>query len=394
MRRSDHPSRPSAMTCCFFSSLKTLLTMTERNLTSQSMSWLSYLVGRFSGDPHWPVLGDPRGVDPTRLSIVSLLERAEVLPKFDRLGAQFMYRAPDNTLWLAAGGGATNGLWHETLSHQRPTRGSKQQEVREALWRFSGRDWDFVELPREAAGQEIYLQAITQDRAGGIWVSYGRHGLYRLADGVWSPYGGRKDLPKTGVVIEFTDSLGRVWFGCTKNTLAVLDGDRVQVFGPNDGLRVGNITAIYGRGSEIWIGGEFGLQRFDHGRFHEIHATNEQWLRGISGIVETANGDLWLNGLGGIFHVRQSELSQALKNPSYRVKGDHFGRREGLPGFAHQLRPLNTAVEGTDGRLWFATSKGVVWLDPTRSEKKVPPPPLTIESISADDKNYPLVSDL
>ena len=26
MRRSDHPSRPSAMTCCFFSSLKTLLT--------------------------------------------------------------------------------------------------------------------------------------------------------------------------------------------------------------------------------------------------------------------------------------------------------------------------------------------------------------------------------
>jgi hypothetical protein len=26
MRRNDHPSRPSAMTCCFFSSLKTLLT--------------------------------------------------------------------------------------------------------------------------------------------------------------------------------------------------------------------------------------------------------------------------------------------------------------------------------------------------------------------------------
>jgi hypothetical protein len=31
MRRSDHPSRPSAMTCCFFSSLKTLLTLTEGN---------------------------------------------------------------------------------------------------------------------------------------------------------------------------------------------------------------------------------------------------------------------------------------------------------------------------------------------------------------------------
>ena len=92
------------------------------------------------------------------------------------------------------------------------------------------------------------------------------------------------------VVTEFTDSLGRVRFGYTRNTLAVLDADRVQVFGPSDGLRVGNIMAIYGRGSQIWIGGEFGLQQFDHGRFHEIHATNKQWLRGISGIVEISKG--------------------------------------------------------------------------------------------------------
>jgi signal transduction histidine kinase/ligand-binding sensor domain-containing protein len=312
--------------------------------------------------------------------------KAEVLPKYDRWGAQFMYRAPDNTLWLGAGGSATNGLWHETLSHQRPTKGSKQ-EVREALWRFSGRDWDFVELPREAAGQEIYLQTITQDRAGGMWVSYGRHGLYRLADGVWSPYGGRKDLPKTGVVIEFTDSLGRVWFGCTKNTLAVLDGDRVQVFGPNDGLRVGNITAIYGRRAEIWIGGEFGLEEFDRGRFHDIHATNDELLRGISGIVETANGDLWLNGLSGIFHARQPELLKAVNDSSYQVKGVLFGRRGGLPGVA-QIRPLPSAIEGTDGSLWFATTGGVARLDPTHSQLRVEPPVITIQSVSADDKPY------
>jgi signal transduction histidine kinase/ligand-binding sensor domain-containing protein len=312
--------------------------------------------------------------------------KAEVLPKYDRWGAQFMYRAPDNTLWLGAGGGATNGLWHETLSHQRPTKGSKQ-EVREALWRFSGRDWDFVELPREAAGQEIYLQTITQDLAGGIWVSYGRHGLYRLADGTWSPYGGRKDLPKIGVVIEFTDSLGRVWFGCTKNTLAVLDGDRVQAFGPEDGLRVGNITAIYGRRAEIWIGGEFGLEEFDRGRFHFIHATNDELLRGISGIVETANGDLWLNGLSGIFHIRQPELQKVLSDSSYQVKGELVGRRSGLPGVA-QIRPLPSAIEGTDGSLWFATTGGVARLDPTHSELHGEPPVITIQSISADDKPY------
>jgi signal transduction histidine kinase len=174
----------------------------------------------------------------------------------------------------------------------------------------------------------------------------------------------------------------------------VLDGDRVQVFGPSDGLRVGNVTAIYGHGSELWIGGEFGLQQFDQGRFHNINAVDDDWLRGISGIVERANGDLWLNGYGGIFHVRRSEISEALKNPVYRVKGEHFGRRDGVPGPAQQLRPLNTALEGTDGRLWFTGSGGVVWLDPTQSENKIPPPPISIESVSADDKFYAPVSPL
>jgi signal transduction histidine kinase len=278
-------------------------------------------------------------------------------------GVAFTYRGPDKTLWF----GNSDGL----------TRLVDGRLVR-------------VDLPKEMADQSPFLQTITQDRSGGMWVSFGRHGLYRLADGVWTSYGGREDLPKTGVVIEFTDSLGRVWFGYTKSQLAVLDGDHVQVFGPNDGIRVGNITAIYGRGSEIWIGGEFGLQQFDHGRFHNIQATDDELLRGISGIVETANGDLWLNGLGGIFHVRSSEIAEALKNSAYQVKGEHFGIREGLPAFPAQLRPLNTAVEGSDGRIWFATNSGVVWLDPARREKLVPPPPITIQSVSADDKNYSL----
>ena len=102
--------------------------------------------------------------------------------------------------------------------------------------------------------------------------------------------------------------------------------------------------------------------QFDQGRFRNIAAVNDEWLRGISGIVETANGDLWLNAISGIFHVRKAEISAALSDSNYRVKGEHFGRREGLPGVASQLRPLSTAIEGTDGRLWFTLRNGVVWL--------------------------------
>jgi signal transduction histidine kinase/ligand-binding sensor domain-containing protein len=318
------------------------------------------------------------------------LSKPQSLPKYHDWGVQSMYRAPDGTIWI----GTDSGLWHETLSHHGPSRHAKERnlsfEMREALWRFTGRDWDLVEFPREVADQGQYLQAITQDRQVGMWISFGHHGLYRLADGAWTPFGGHKDLPTTGVVSEFTDSQGRVWFGFTKSQLAVLDGDRVQVYGSNDGLHVGNITAGYGRGPAVWIGGEFGLQQFDAGHFKTINAGNPDLLRGISGIVEMANGDLWLNGFSGIFHIRQSELAQALNNPSYRVKGEHYGRRGGLPGFATQIRPLPSAIEGTDGRLWFAVSNGVVSIDPTRSEHGVEPPPVVIQSISANGQFYSL----
>ena len=284
--------------------------------------------------------------------------------RLPQVTSSFAYRAPDKTFWFSG---------------------------RRCLWHLVKDDFVRVDLPPEMVNQFELLQTITGDQQGGIWVSFGRDGLYRLANGSWTPYGGRDDLPKTGagMIVAFTDSLGRVWFGYTNSQLAVLDGDRVHRFGPSDGLQLGNITAIYGRGPEIWIGGEFGLEQFDQGRFHKIAAVDDQWLRGISGIVETPEGDLWLNAISGIFHIHKAEISEALKDSAYRVKGEHFGRREGLSGIATQLRPLPTAIEGTDGRLWFTLRNGVVWLDPAAySEKRTVPPPITIQSVSADDKGY------
>ena len=60
----------------------------------------------------------------------------------------------------------------------------------------------------------------------------------------------------------------------------------------------------------------------------------------------------------------------------------------GCPGLPTQLRHLPTAIEGTDGRLWFAVNSGVVSLDPTRASYRIPSPPVSIQSVTADDKIY------
>jgi signal transduction histidine kinase/ligand-binding sensor domain-containing protein len=282
--------------------------------------------------------------------------------------ASFVYRAPDKALWFGGEGG---------------------------LWRMADGRLAKVELPKELAEGARFFTTMTHDGSGGFWV--GGYGLHRLKDGDWTKYEERRDLgtlgsrnpcPLRAVLSMFTDSANRVWLGCWKGQVTVLDADQATNFGPKDGLQVGNVMAIHGRGSEIWIGGEFGLQQFDRGRFQTIRAINSESLRGIVGIVETANGDLWLNGLGGIVHIRREEILKSLKDPAYQVSLECFDRRAGLPGLPSQLRHVPTAIEGTDGRLWFTVNNGVVWLDPTRASNQTPSPPVSIQSMTADDKVY------
>ena len=128
------------------------------------------------------------------------------LQKSQRGIANFAYRALDKTFWF----GGEGGLWH--MVDGRLTR---------------------IELPPAMADRAAALQTITQDRLGGMWVSFGGGGLYRVANGIWTPFGGRSDFPKSTLISEFTDSAGRVWFGYRNGTLAVLDADRLQMFGPS-----------------------------------------------------------------------------------------------------------------------------------------------------------------
>jgi len=78
----------------------------------------------------------------------------------------------------------------------------------------------------------------------------------------------------SGVLIEFTDTLAASGSAAREIEWPCLTGPDAGIRA-KDGVQVGNITAIYGKGSEIWIGGEFGLQLFDQGRFHTIQAIDK-----------------------------------------------------------------------------------------------------------------------
>ncbi len=233
------------------------------------------------------------------------------------------------------------------------------------------------------------VQAMVQDRAGAMWVSVVRKGLFRLANGKWSPYGDLPALPRVPAIVATADSSGTLWFGYTGNRVARVDGPSVALFDTAEGVNVGNVTAIAAHGEHLWIGGERGLARFNGTHFSSLSCASSNPLTGISGIVELESGDLWLNGNVGIVHLSRAELENAERTAAYRGHCEVFDYLDGMTGYARQVRPQPTAFEATDGRLWFALHRGLASINPSQVTRNALPPPVTIWSISGGGEWYP-----
>ena len=244
-----------------------------------------------------------------------------------------------------------------------------------------------VPLPEPARGHPV--QALVRDGGGGMWVSVVRKGIFRWLAGEWSAYGNLDPLPRGPAIVETADGTGNIWFGYPKSRIARMSGRAVQLFDARQGLEVGNVQAILARGGDVWAGGELGLARFDGTRFVVIHNASGAAFNGISGIVTARNGDLWLNGMSGITHIARQELERAVRDAAYPVQCETFDYLDGVPGTAVQLRPLPSAVETTDGHIWFSMSAGIVSIDAANLVHNTLAPPVTIWSLTSGGRRYP-----
>jgi signal transduction histidine kinase/ligand-binding sensor domain-containing protein len=242
-------------------------------------------------------------------------------------------------------------------------------------------------LPDQARGFDV--QAIARDAQGALWVSLIRHPVYRVFEGQWVAYGDLDAMPRGPAVVETVDGRGGIWFGYPDNRIAHLFDKRVQVYGPADGVQVGNITAIHVSGDRVLAGGDRGLVRLAGARFMSIPSDPSCALQGASGIASSDNGDLWLNGFNGIARLSGQELERAIRDPAYRVHCEMLDYLDGVPGTAIQLRPTPSAIATTDGRLWFETTGGTISIDPKHLVRNDLAPPVTIWSITSAGKRYP-----
>jgi signal transduction histidine kinase/ligand-binding sensor domain-containing protein len=247
-----------------------------------------------------------------------------------------------------------------------------------------------IDLPGPPSkSTDVYPFSITMDQAGRLLALFTLDGPRRLENGQWTDLT-TLGVPKSCGIILATDSAGRVWEGCSDNRIVLLEGNNVRMFRRKDGLNVGNVEALGTRKDSVWIGGTGGLQRFDGHRFATVDPADGSVFRAVKGIVATADNGIWFGEERGIIHIEDAETRRIEKNPDYRVKYQAFDILDGLSDVLQTYYPAPNMIEGTDGRLWFATAQGVVWLDPKRIPTRPFPPTPAVISVTTNDHSYDL----
>ena len=270
--------------------------------------------------------------------------------------------------------------------------------------------------------------ALAEGADGALWIGTNGGGLARYADGRFDTYTSADGLPGDVVFGLYADRAGRVWAG--GQGLAVWDGERFETYAARDGLADGIIVAFAEEpGGALWFGSDdAGLSRFEGGRF--VTYTTEDGLpsdavrallldgagtlwvgtRGggiarfdgerftaltpehglpdaiVFHLLEDERGALWANtGRVGIARLQKAEVEAVLRGEAERISPLVLGRADGLRSTEGAGGFHPSGWRGRDGRLWFATHRGVAVVDPARIGVHPVPPPVHVEEVLVND---------
>lgn len=218
------------------------------------------------------------------------------------------------------------------------------------------------------------VQSIAVDRAGTVWVSISRTCLYRFERGRWTCVDtsalGNDEVP----IILGVSGAGQLWFGLTNNRLGEIVDGKARAIPTSADSDIGGVLSLIEIGGRRVAGGENGLVWIDPRGNQAMRPEHEKNLRGVSGMALDRQGDLWAHGLDGIYRIPKAELDRFWADPAHRLKWEMFSMADGVRGAATQVRPLPSLTVAADGRVFYATTSQVGWIDPLniRRNKRVP----------------------
>ena len=229
--------------------------------------------------------------------------------------------------------------------------------------------------------EPLGVMQILQDRGGTIWIvahtKANRRGLYRFREGEF-------ELIDADVVHMAEDPDGGLWFASLYPPgLRYVRGSKTVRYDEGQGMPATMVNRIYQDPSgALWFPAVSGLYRLRDGRFGVVTARNGLTI-GMLGMLDDGEGNLWLPSHQGIFRVSLKEANDVADGRISSISPVSYGVAEGMKT-SECFGGEPNAWKARDGRLWFATMRGVVALDPAAGSRL--PPPVVIEEVAANGR--------
>jgi len=307
-------------------------------------------------------------------------------------------------LWMGTFGGGVH-FWKDGVLRSPSVRGLQRMFVFSLCPRESGALW------MSSGAEDLYiLQGERLERAP--WDAHGVKVL--LADGQGRLWAGLKDgvgywseEESSGVILQegFASAAvrtlaegpdGSIWFGSDDGSLYQFHTNGLTRFRPSDELASQPIwSLLVDADGTVWAGTfRGGLLRFKDGGFTRYTVNEGLPSDVISQLLDDGMGRLWCGSHQGIFHVAFSSFGTAEYGESRPLDCVAYGKPDGLPTLECSGNYNPACLRSKDGRLWFATVKGLVSVRPDAVAVHSPPPPVVIEEWRVDGVKQPMAVPL
>lgn len=278
--------------------------------------------------------------------------------------------------------------------------------ARNGLWLL---DHGQFSRPFPSADIGTVVRCLSLDHTGALWLG-SEYGLSRWDKRVLKRFTPADGFAPAYVLSIAEDKKGGVWFGTADGELRRWHLGKFESFRPPATASVTNDAGesvadgpmpasqsgeIYGRErfwalhfddeGVLWIGTlGGGLLRFADGRFTRFTMREGLPNEHVSQILEDDRGQLWLGTRAGISRVDKRELTSFAKGGGGPINFITYGRSDGLPTSECSGGMQPSAWKSRDGRLWFSTTKGPVWVNPSALRLNQLPPPVQLEDVLVD----------
>jgi signal transduction histidine kinase/ligand-binding sensor domain-containing protein len=128
------------------------------------------------------------------------------------------------------------------------------------------------------------------------------------------------------------------------------------------------------------------------GRVRDLSTDNDLPCNRVYSLVFDSQKTLWLYTACGLLAIVDSELERWWQNPKAKIKLRSFDILDGAQPAPPAFQPQ--ASMSPDGKLWFANGTVLQQIDPLHLSRNPEIPPVHIEEILADKKEYPIQRDL